>query len=151
DVAARIAIGSHRDEGSDDGTRRIGCPILFGHATHRRGAEFTYPHPDGQAGLIAAGSSGRDRLSPAPRATYAGTSPVRRRRSVQGISTGRGSKRVGKDLDPMGVSSGRLRVADLSFQVFRRPMHPDWFTTRAFRRVEHRGWGADLRIIEGGH
>ena len=51
----------------------------------------------------------------------------------------------------MGVSSGRSRIADLTFQVFRRPLHPDWFTTRAFRRVEHRGWGADLRIIEGGH
>jgi Protein of unknown function DUF2617 len=51
----------------------------------------------------------------------------------------------------MGVSSGRSRVADLSFQVFRRPMHPDWFTTRAFHRIEHRGWGADLRIVEGGH
>lgn len=51
----------------------------------------------------------------------------------------------------MGVSSGRLRIADLTFQVFRRPMHPDWFMTRAFRRVELRGWAADLRIIEGGH
>ncbi len=51
----------------------------------------------------------------------------------------------------MGVSFGRLRIADLTFQVFRRPMHPDWFAARAFRRVEHRGWSADLRIIEGGH
>jgi hypothetical protein len=51
----------------------------------------------------------------------------------------------------MGVSSGRLRIADLTFQVFRRPIHPDWFATRAFRRVELRGWAADLRIIEGGH
>jgi hypothetical protein len=51
----------------------------------------------------------------------------------------------------MGVSSGRLRIADLVFQVFRRPMHPDWFATRAFRRVELRGWTADLRIIDGGH
>jgi Protein of unknown function DUF2617 len=51
----------------------------------------------------------------------------------------------------MGVSSGRLRVADLTFQVFRRPMHPDWFMTRVFRRIEHRSWTADLRIIEGGH
>jgi hypothetical protein len=51
----------------------------------------------------------------------------------------------------MGVSSGRSRIADLTFHVFRRPMHPDWFNTKAFRRFEHRGWGADLRIIEGGH
>jgi hypothetical protein len=51
----------------------------------------------------------------------------------------------------MGVSSGRSRIADLTFHVFRRPLHPDWFHTKAFRRVEHRGWGADLRIVEGGH
>ncbi len=51
----------------------------------------------------------------------------------------------------MGVSSGRLRVSDLSFQVFRRPIHPDWFTTRSFRRLDHRAFSADLRIIEGGH
>jgi hypothetical protein len=51
----------------------------------------------------------------------------------------------------MGVSSGRSRVADLSFQVFNRSLHPEWFATRTFRRVEHQGWGADLRIIEGGH
>ncbi len=51
----------------------------------------------------------------------------------------------------MGVSSGQLRVADLSFQVFQRNLHPEWFATRAFRRIEHQRWGADLRIIEGGH
>ena len=51
----------------------------------------------------------------------------------------------------MGVSFGRSRIADLSFQVFHRSLHPEWFATRAFRRVEHPGWGADLRIIEGGH
>ena len=51
----------------------------------------------------------------------------------------------------MSVSPGRSRIADLTFHVFRRPLHPDWFMTKAFRRVEHRGWGADLRIIEGGH
>ena len=51
----------------------------------------------------------------------------------------------------MGVSSGRLRVADLSFQVFHRSLHPEWFSTRAFRRIEHQGWAADLRITEGGH
>lgn len=51
----------------------------------------------------------------------------------------------------MGVSFGRSRVADLSFQVFNRSLHPDWFATRAFRRVSHSGWEANLRIIEGGH
>jgi hypothetical protein len=51
----------------------------------------------------------------------------------------------------MGVSSGRSRVADVTFQVFNRVVHPDWFATRAFRRIEQLGWEADLRIIEGGH
>jgi Protein of unknown function DUF2617 len=49
------------------------------------------------------------------------------------------------------VSFGRARVADLAFQVFNRPLHPEWFTARVFRRVHHQGWEADLRIIEGGH
>jgi hypothetical protein len=51
----------------------------------------------------------------------------------------------------MGVGSGRSSVADLEFQVFNRSLHPDWFATREFRRVEQAGWEADLRIIEGGH
>jgi hypothetical protein len=51
----------------------------------------------------------------------------------------------------MGVGFGRSSVADLSFQVFNRSLHPDWFVTREFRRVSQPGWGADLRIIEGGH
>ena len=51
----------------------------------------------------------------------------------------------------MGVSSGRSRVADLAFQVFNRSLHPDWFASKGFRRVEQQGWEADLRIIEGGH
>jgi hypothetical protein len=51
----------------------------------------------------------------------------------------------------MGVSFGRSRVADLAFQVFSRPIHPDWFAVRQFRRVVQNGWEADIRIIEGGH
>lgn len=51
----------------------------------------------------------------------------------------------------MGVSSGRSRVADLSFQVFGRVVHPDWFRARAHRRVIQEGWQADIRLIEGGH
>jgi hypothetical protein len=58
---------------------------------------------------------------------------------------------AGKDKPGMGVSSGRSRVADLTFQVFNRALHPDWFATREFRRVEQLGWEADLRIIDGGH
>src|SRR5262245_9416619 len=51
----------------------------------------------------------------------------------------------------MGVSSGKSRVADLAFQVFARALHPDWFLTRAHRRVGREGWQADARIVEGGH
>ena len=51
----------------------------------------------------------------------------------------------------MGVSSGRSRVADLSFQVFGRALHPDWFAVKEHRRVTQTGWEADIRIIEGGH
>src|SRR5262245_57005841 len=51
----------------------------------------------------------------------------------------------------MGVSSGRARVADLAFQVFNRAIHPDWFSTRVYRRITHERWEADVRIIEGGH
>ena len=57
----------------------------------------------------------------------------------------------------MGVSSSRARVADLAFQVFNRALHPDWFSTRVYRRIpagevgsrhpDHRGWPRhDLRL-----
>lgn len=51
----------------------------------------------------------------------------------------------------MGVSFGRSRVADLTFQVFGKAIHPDWFTVRAHRRITQNIWEADIRIIEGGH
>lgn len=51
----------------------------------------------------------------------------------------------------MGVRSGPSRVADLSFQVFGRVLHPDWFAVRAHQRLRQAGWEADLRIIDGGH
>ena len=51
----------------------------------------------------------------------------------------------------MGVSSSRARVADLAFQVFNRALHPDWFSTRVYRRIPQERWEADVRIIEGGH
>jgi hypothetical protein len=55
------------------------------------------------------------------------------------------------EVEGMGVSSGRVRVADLSFQVFGRALHPDWFAVRAHRRYSKGAWEADVRIIEGGH
>jgi hypothetical protein len=51
----------------------------------------------------------------------------------------------------MGVRSGGLRVADLTFQVFNRALHPDWFAVRAFRRIARGNWEADVRIVAGGH
>jgi Protein of unknown function DUF2617 len=57
----------------------------------------------------------------------------------------------GKDELVMGVGFGRSSVADLTFQVFNRSLHPEWFTTREFRRVEQKRWAADVRIVEGGH
>lgn len=51
----------------------------------------------------------------------------------------------------MSVSSNRSKVVDLSFQVFARSIHPDWFAVRRHRRVSRAAWEADLRIIEGGH
>jgi Protein of unknown function DUF2617 len=51
----------------------------------------------------------------------------------------------------MGVGFGQSRIADLAFQVFKTALHPDWFATRQFRRIEQRDWEADLRVVEGGH
>jgi hypothetical protein len=65
--------------------------------------------------------------------------------------TGELTHLAGKDDLIMGVGFGRSSVADLTFQVFNRSLHPEWFATREFRRVEHRRWAADVRIVEGGH
>ena len=51
----------------------------------------------------------------------------------------------------MGVGFGRSKVADLAFQVYNRSLHPEWFTTREFRRLEQTRWSADVRIVDGGH
>lgn len=51
----------------------------------------------------------------------------------------------------MGVSSGRTRIGDLSFQVFSRSIHPDWLNVRRHVRYTQAGWEADIRIIDGGH
>jgi hypothetical protein len=51
----------------------------------------------------------------------------------------------------MGVGSGQIRVADLSFALFGRTLHPEWFRVRAHQRYAQAGWEADVRIVEGGH
>lgn len=45
----------------------------------------------------------------------------------------------------------RSRVPDLSFRVFDRVLHPDWFSVKSHRRVARQGWVADVRIIDRGH
>lgn len=51
----------------------------------------------------------------------------------------------------MGVESGHTRVGELLFRVYQRALHPDWFATRAHRRLAHKKWTADVRIVDGGH
>ena len=51
----------------------------------------------------------------------------------------------------MGVSQNPSRVAELNFRIFDRNLHPDWFATRAFRRVTRETWEADIRVVAGGH
>jgi hypothetical protein len=51
----------------------------------------------------------------------------------------------------MSVDSGQARVSDLTYRVYARALHPEWFETKAFRRLSLAGWQADLRIVQGGH
>ena len=51
----------------------------------------------------------------------------------------------------MGPGIGRGRVADLTFRVYDCAVHPDWFGTRAHRRIARGSWEADVRITAGGH
>ena len=51
----------------------------------------------------------------------------------------------------MGVGRGRSRFAEVTFHVFSKPLHPDWFVVREHRRLCRQGWEADVRIIDRGH
>jgi hypothetical protein len=51
----------------------------------------------------------------------------------------------------VGVRSSELRVADLAFEVYDRPVHPEWFSSRAHQRIARTPWTADLHLIPGGH
>lgn len=51
----------------------------------------------------------------------------------------------------MSVRFRRARVADLAFQLFQKPIHPEWLSIRAHRRFAQGEWEADVRIIDGGH
>ena len=45
----------------------------------------------------------------------------------------------------------RPKVAELAFQVYGRPLHPELFDVVAFRRVEHEGASIHVRITRAGH
>ena len=49
----------------------------------------------------------------------------------------------------MGVSRGDRALLTSRFEVFNRAVHPDWYSTREFSRVEQLGWEADIRILDG--
>ena len=51
----------------------------------------------------------------------------------------------------MASSPSRPPIPKLSFRVFSRAIHPDWFAVKAHRRVVQDGWDADVRVIDGGH
>ncbi len=72
-------------------------------------------------------------------------------RPVRSTTKAKRTDSAGKDDLIMGVGFGRSSIADLTFQVFNRSLHPEWFATREFRRVEQKRWAADVRIVEGGH
>lgn len=46
---------------------------------------------------------------------------------------------------------GRPRLPELTFRVFNRSLHPDWFVVKDHKRVAKDGWIADIRIIDRGH
>ena len=52
---------------------------------------------------------------------------------------------------PAEAGSGMLKVDDLSFEVFDRPMHPEWFSSRAHVRLKRQDWICDVHLIPGGH
>jgi hypothetical protein len=51
----------------------------------------------------------------------------------------------------MPVHGGGLRLADLSFLVYDRAVHPDWFGARAWRAVRQGPWECVARLVPGGH
>lgn len=51
----------------------------------------------------------------------------------------------------MGAEGAGVRVADRTWQVFERALHPEWFSVRSHERFALGPWEADVRIVEGGH
>lgn len=51
----------------------------------------------------------------------------------------------------MGATSLRPPVAELVFQLYRRPLHPELFDILAVRRIQRDGYELILRITRTGH
>ena len=51
----------------------------------------------------------------------------------------------------MSVYSVRPRVADLVFQLFERPLHPEFFDVLAMRRIERPDYTVTISITRSGH
>src|SRR5262249_36023047 len=51
----------------------------------------------------------------------------------------------------MGTPIVRPLVADLVFQVYARPVHPEFFDVLAFRQVRQRDFDLQVRITRTGH
>src|SRR5919109_1229473 len=51
----------------------------------------------------------------------------------------------------MSVPSLRPRVADLVFQLYGRPLHPELFDILAVRKVQHEDYELTVRITRTGH
>ena len=51
----------------------------------------------------------------------------------------------------MSVSLLRPRVADLVFQLYGRPLHPEFFDIRAIRKIQREDYDLTVRITRTGH
>src|SRR5208337_2060109 len=51
----------------------------------------------------------------------------------------------------MGVYLARPRVADLVFQLYGKPLHPELFDILASRTVQRDDWELNVRITRTGH
>jgi len=54
-------------------------------------------------------------------------------------------------LNDVGTDTSKLRVDNLVFEVFDRPVHPEWFGSRIHQRIQQTAWTCDLHLFAGGH
>jgi hypothetical protein len=67
------------------------------------------------------------------------------------LAGGEGFPLLEQGLKTMGVQLLRPRVADLVFQVYGRPLHPELFEILAMRKVQREDYELTLRITRTGH